>query len=99
MSNKPRGKPFVKGDPRRGHRPKGLENQKTRDIKEVVGQVINFLGDPVRMQERLERIDSEQPGLLIRFLSAVCPKDIKIGNADNKPFVIIRLPAKEVEKP
>ena len=88
--------PYKKGAIPGPGRPKGLENQKTRDIKEVVSQVIDYMGDPVAMRERLKRIDDDNPSTLLKFLASVCPKDLKISGA--MPYVIIELPAKEVEK-
>lgn len=80
-------------------RPPGAENKATRDIKEVVQSMVDYLGDKERLQAIMDNVAENKPEVIVNFMAKICPKDINLGGMDGKPFVIIRLPAKEVEKP
>jgi hypothetical protein len=92
----PVGKPF--GPDHKGGRPPGAENQTTREIKAVVQSMVDYLGDHDRLQAIMDAVAASKPEVIINFMAKICPKDINLANKDGKPFVIIRLPAKEVEK-
>jgi hypothetical protein len=85
---------FTKENPGPG-RPPGAENKDTREIKAVVRDMVAYLGQNDRIQKVMDKVCEDQPQVVLNFLAKVCPKDINLGNADGKPFVIIRLPAKD----
>lgn len=91
--------PFEKGGKPGPGRPPGSITKDQRDIKEVVQSMVSYLGQSDRMQAIMDKVADTKPEVIVNFMAKVCPKDINLGTQDGKPFVIIRLPAKDVEKP
>ena len=77
-------------------RPKGTPNKVTREIRAVIGEMVDYLGDPVTLRDMMDRLVKDRPEVVVNFLARVAPRDM-VFHEDRKPFVIIRLPAKEVE--
>ena len=77
-------------------RPKGTPNKVTREIRAVIGEMVDYLGDPVTLRDMMDRLVKDRPEVVVNFLARVAPRDM-VFHEDRKPFVIIRLPAREVE--
>jgi hypothetical protein len=90
--------PFEKGAKPGPGRPPGCDNKATRDIKEVVQSMVDYLGDKERLQAIMDSVAANKPEVIVNFMAKICPKDINLGNQDGKPFVVVRFPIKEVEK-
>ena len=58
-------------------RPKGAENQKTRDIKEVVNYLVEAMNDGF-LDEMLIKLSEEKPEALLAFIGKIAPKDLNI---------------------
>jgi hypothetical protein len=84
---------FKAGNP---GRTKGTQNKMTREIRAVIGEMVDYLGDPVTLREMMDRLVKDRPEVVMNFLARVAPRDMTF-HEDKKPFVIIRFPAKEVE--
>ena len=82
--------------PANSGRPKGTPNKVTREIRAVIGAMVNHWGDPVKLRDMMDRLVKERPEVVVNFLARVAPRDM-VFHEDRKPFVIIRLPAREVE--
>lgn len=82
--------------PANSGRPKGTLNKVTREIRAVIGEMVDYLGDPVKLRDMMDRLVADRPEVVVNFLARVAPRDM-VFHEDRKPFVIIRLPAKEIE--
>lgn len=78
-------------------RPKGSENKITREVKSVIQFMVNHIGDPDAMRERLDRIDAHHPEVLVHFMAKVAPKELNV-KGDVERFVLM-LPDNGRDKP
>lgn len=89
---------FSKSNPKPGPgRPKGSINKEKREIHEVIKSLVNYLGDEETLFDLVDEVRKKNPAVLINFLARVAPKDLAISAKDAKPYVIIKLPAREIE--
>ena len=69
--------PFTKDNPMPGPgRPKGSENKKTRDIKEVIEYLVDALQDG-ELDTMLTQLLADKPEAVLAFIGKIAPKKLE----------------------
>ena len=85
---KPRGKPFVKGDPRAG-RPKGVPNKATQEIREIAQGLTT--ANPEWIEATRQRLlagteSSTVVALLLHYAHGKPKETVELSDPDGKPL-------------
>ena len=80
--------PFKKGE---GGRPKGCQNEQTKDIKSIIQRMLNHLGKDQKIEDMLDTLEVEDPKIIIAFLAKVAPKSLEVKESKGKSRLLIEM--------
>ena len=74
---------IVPGNPGGPGRPKGQEDQKTIEIKQVIREMVSRLGQPEEMDLIMRECKADTK---LNFLAKVAPKNMEISGLNGEPM-------------
>lgn len=86
MPNKPRGKPFGKGNP---GKPKGAKNKLTKSFKEMLAEALNAMNEDQSQPYALLSWGKKNPNLFYPIASKLIPTELT-GQLTQKIIKVVR---------